>query len=114
MKGLRDYRKEAEKNEAVFRNVLKDLRGNRDHRPMGSYVPGDLESDRSIQDIFRMYSEGDRYGRFTILDFSREGETARITFENKAFMSGGRAEIEYLVMQDDSVEFSGSLSTGKF
>ena len=114
LKGVRDYRETAEINERVFRNILRDLKRNREDRPMGDYIPKDLETEASVQEIVHMYSEGDRHAIFTILHFLREGERASIVFEDKANMSGGGAELEYKVGEEDSVEFFRSNTTWRF
>lgn len=114
MMPVQDYRKQARENEAVFRNVLRDMREHRKERPMGLYIPSDLQTDASIDEIFEMYSSGDRYGRFTIADFTRKSESsAEISFMDIALMSGGGAELRYAVKEDDSVEFQKAGATFK-
>ena len=106
MFGLQDYYKTARENEDVFRNVLRDLRDNRAKRPMGVYVPEDLETEASLDKIFQQYSEGMRMGRFTITSFSRPEKTrAKLGFQYIAPLSGGGAELEYLVNDDNSVKY---------
>jgi len=101
-----DYLSIAKQNEQVFRNVLRDLRQNRAKRPMSDYIPPNLETEASLEDIFKMYSTGNRYGIFTICDFSRPNQnTVLISFKDTAVMSGGGAELEYLVRQDNSVTY---------
>jgi hypothetical protein len=103
---VNDYCQTATENEAVFRNVLTDLRNNRAQRPMGSYVPEDLKTDLPLDKFFEMYSAGQRYGRFTICDFQMpKPDSAKLSFKDVAFMSGGGAELEYLVKEDKSVEY---------
>lgn len=104
-----DYYQIARNNEEVFRNVLRDMKLNRDKRPMGAYIPHDLETELPLDQIFIQYSEGQRMGKFTLLNFSRPNEvTAMLTFQDVALLSGGGAELEYLVKQDSSVEFKKS------
>ena len=106
MFGVQDYYETARENEEVFRNVLRDLRDNRGKRPMGIYVPKDLETEASLDEIFQKYSEGQRMGRFTITSFSRPEKTkATIGFRDVAPFSGGGAELEYLVNNDNSVKY---------
>ena len=101
-----DYRTIAQENEPVFRNVLRDMKSNSGKRPGGMFIPEDLETETPIKDFFEKYSAGNRYGRFTINDFSRPSEdSAIIAFADVACMSGGGAELEYLVKPDNSVEF---------
>lgn len=108
MAPLHDYRKAARENEAVFRNVLRDMRNHREERPMGKYIPEDLETEAPLDEIFAKYSEGNRHGRFTIGNFVRPAkDSAKISFRDIATLSGGGGELEYRVMEDDSVEFKG-------
>ena len=70
------------------------------------FVPKDLETEAPLEDIFEKYSAGNRYGRFTIGDFTRPTkESATIFFQDVACLSGGGAELEYKVKEDDSVEY---------
>ena|SRR3989344_436402 len=101
-----NYYDAARQNEEVFRNVLRDLKTNRDKRPMGCYIPENLESELSLDEIFRMYSEGNRIGQFTITTFARlSRDVATIGFRDVAPLSGCGAELEYLVKEDNSVEY---------
>ena len=109
---VQDYRQQARENEAVFRNVLRDMRDHREEMPNGGYIPEDLETEASIDEIFERYSSGDRRGRFTIADVTRKSESsAAITFMDIALMSGGGAELRYAVKGDDSVEFQEAGAT---
>ncbi len=112
MFGVQDYYETAKENEEVFRNVLRDLRDNREKRPMGIYVPEDLETEASLDKIFQQYSEGQRMGRFTITSFSRPEKTrAKLRFQDIALLSGGGAELEYLVNDDNSVKYDKPVFT---
>ncbi len=112
MFGVQDYYETARENEEVFRNVLRDLRDNRGKRPMGIYVPENLETEASLGEIFQRYSEGHRMGRFTITSFSRPEEArATIGFKDVAFLSGGGAELEYLINDDNSVKYEKPVFT---
>lgn len=103
---VQDYYQTARENEEVFRNILRDLRDCRLRRPGGIYVPADLETKASLDEIFQKYSEGMRMGRFTITSFSRSEKTkATIGFKDIAPLSGGGAELEYLVNDNDSVKY---------
>lgn len=101
---VQDYRQAARDNENVFRNILRDLKANHEHRPGGLYVPEDLETEAPLDKIFEKYSYGRRYGIFTITDFSTaqtEFEiTALIAFEDVATLSGGGARLKYRVDED--------------
>ena len=109
MFGVQDYYPIARENEEVFRNVLKDLHDNRGKRPMGIYIPEDLETEASLDEIFQQYSQGQRMGKFTITSFSRPEKTrATIGFRDVAPLSGGGAELEYLVSDDNSVRYEKS------
>lgn len=96
----------ARKHEAVFRNVLRDLKNNRNQRPMGIYVPEDLETEADLEVIFEKYSHGVRYGRFTITNFQVDliQKTIIIEFSDVACLSGGGAGLRYLI-KGDSVEY---------
>jgi len=111
---IKDYYQTAKENEEVFRNVLRDLRENRIKRPLGEYVPEDLETDLSLDEIFAKYSKRSPklanivslMGGFTITNFTRPNKSkATIRFQNIAPLSGGGAELEYLVKKDDSVQY---------
>ncbi len=105
---VQDYLPVAKVNETVFRNVLVDLKANRDKRPMGAYVPEDIKTDLPLEELFEMYSAGQRYGIFTICNFERpQPDSAKLSFKDVATLSGGGAELEYLVKEDNSVEYQG-------
>ena len=109
---VQTYYQTARENEAVFRNVLRDLRNNRAKRPMGAYVPENLETEIELDEIFKKYSEGVRYGRFTITDFTRPDKAkAIIGFQDIATLSGGGGKVEYLVKEDDSVQYQKPVFT---
>jgi len=100
------YLKTARANEGIFRAILTDLRDHREERPGGVYVPEDLDVESDVNELFRKYSEGDRQGKFTVLDFEREcGSVATISFQDVAPLSGGGTQLEYKINGDDSVEF---------
>ena len=102
----KDYYQIARENEAVFRNILRDLRDNSAKRPMGDYIPEDLETDLKLDEIFQKYSEGHRRGVFTIANFAMSNKTkATIAFQDIAVLSGGGAKLEYLIKEDNSVEY---------
>lgn len=103
---VQDYYKTARENEAVFRNILRDMRDNREERPYGEYIPPDIETDAPLEQIFEKHSAGDRTAKFTISDFVRAAEdTAIITWENISSLSGAGAELIYFVRSDNSVEY---------
>ena len=100
------YYEIARENEPVFRGILRELKKNREQRPGGCYVPPDLDTESSLEEIFQKYSEGNRFGKFTIKDFTRPNkESATIFFQDVAVLSGGGAELEYRVNENNSVEF---------
>lgn len=105
-----DYRPIAQANEAVFRNILRDMRGDDKRRPRSLYIPEDLETEAAFDVLFEKYSAGERYGRFSITDFSMPSkDSAVIAFADVACMSGGGGELEYIVKPDGSVEFKRTL-----
>ena len=87
----------AKQNEAVFRSILRDLKENRDKRPMGHYIPTDLDTESPIDELFKKYSKGDRFGIFTITGFDIKDNKAIISFRNIAVMSGGGAVLGYSI-----------------
>ncbi|HLC19280.1 MAG TPA: hypothetical protein VJK72_00025 [Candidatus Nanoarchaeia archaeon] len=106
-----DYYQTAREHEKVFRNVLRDLRENRETRPMGDCIPEDLETEASLDEIFNKYSKGERMGKFTITSFSRPEKTkATVKFKDVMGLSGGGAELEYLVSDDDIVTYHQPIS----
>ena len=104
MRTGKNYFQSAKDNEMVFRNVLRDLRDNRAQRPMGRYVPEDLETEAELETIFEKYSSGARYGVFTIINFVVNKGVATIAFEDVACLSGGGASLKYSV-KDSAVEY---------
>ena len=98
---VRNYLPVAKANEAVFRNILRDLKTKE-----VPYVPNDLETEAPLEEIFQRYSRGLKFQRFTITDFtvSEQAKQAKIDFEDVGFLSGGGLELEYLV-DGDSVKF---------
>ena len=109
----KNYFQEARENEEIFRNILMDVKTNRGTLPRGEYIPQEIDIEMELEDIFKTYSDpmGYRAGRFTIFNFSRpNGEEAIFSFG--ALLKGG-AELEYLVKQDNSVEFRKCRSAWK-
>lgn len=106
----RDYYEAARENEEVFRNILRDLKEHRSERPMGIYLPDNLETEAPLEEIFRRYSEGERTRQFTISGFSRTGDKAELSFGDIAPLSGGGASLEYEVANDSQVRFSKAKS----
>ena len=102
---VQDYYLAAREHERVFMNILRDLKKNKMELPLGSYVPADLETELELEEFFSLYSEGLRQGFFTITNFTRDEKKAVIGFENVSFLAGGAAELEYLVKEDDTVEY---------
>jgi hypothetical protein len=110
MMNARDYRPIVLANEAVFRNILRDMRGDEKRRPRSKYIPQDLETEAAINVLFEKYSTGNRYGRFSITDFSMPSkDSAIIVFADVACMSGGGGKLEYSVKPDNSLEFKRTL-----
>ena len=102
---VNNYFDVARRNETAFRNILRDLKNNREQRPMGLYIPKDLETEANLEVIFEKYSLGDGYGIFTIHDFLVDGGFAIIRFRDIAFLSGGGAGLKYLVKKGGTVEY---------
>jgi len=95
----------AVENEGVFRNILRDLKLNKSKRPGGTYVPNDLDTESSLDEIFKKYSEGNRMGIFTITGFEIQGTTATIRFEDIAPLSGGGTSLKYIFKENKNVEY---------
>lgn len=109
---VQKYFQTARENEAIFRNVLRDLRDHRNERPMGVYVPENLETEAPLDEIFKTYSQGMRHGIFTIGNFTKPDKTtATILFQDVAILSGGGAELAYEVKDDNSVAYQKALLT---
>jgi len=101
-----DYLSVAKQYEEVFRNVLRDLRLNGRPKLPAYSIPEVLGTEATLDDIFMKYSTGNRNGLFTICDFTRPAEdAAHIFIKNTAPLSGGGAELRYLVEKDNSVVF---------
>lgn len=106
------YIQTAVQNEKVFRNILRDLRDNREKRPMGQYISEYLDPEMDFFNFLVTYSMGNRYGSFTICNFTiqkkdilrDEKDIATIAFSTEKYpLSGGGAILEYLVNTDKSV-----------
>lgn len=100
-----EYLQTAIANEEVFRNILNDLKTNRASRPMGIYVPEDIDTSLGLEELYKKYSEGNRRGIFTISGFRIEDNIAIFRFEDVAFLSGGGASLKYNVYDDKTVKY---------
>lgn len=102
---ISDYLNTAKKNEAIFRNILKDLKSNREKRPMGFCIPEDLQIEASLEKISQLYSQGNRHGIFTISNFEIEKDgdevSAIISFQDIACLSGGGVSLRYAIINND-------------
>ena len=105
----RDYRDDAVNHETVFRSILSGK---------------GVETQSSVDEIYREYSTGNRYGKWTILDF-RTGpcEDARMILsenealfisEDKATLSGHGSVEKYKINPDGSVHFDSVVSSWMF
>ncbi len=76
MFGKQNYLEEAKKHETTFRAILDKYK-----------IP---HQDMTVEEIYKKYSEGDRYGIWTILNFF-ENEDGIFSFSNEDIgcMSGG-------------------------
>ena len=106
MFGTQNYLPVAQANEAVFRNILRDLKLNRAKRSGGIYISDDLDPEAPLEAIYEKFSTGDRHGVFTLTSFSVEGDRATIAFEDVATLSGGGAGLEYKISGTE-VEYKG-------
>jgi len=97
MQALCNYLPAAKAHEEIFRNILRDLKANRAMRPGGMYVPDHIDPEAPLEAIYEKLSTGNRYGIFTITDFSVEADKAVIVFEDVAALSGGGAGLVYTI-----------------
>lgn len=104
---LENYREQALKNEEIFRKILKDLKFHKHNRPMGAYIPDDLDTKSSIDNILTKYSQKTRKQTFQILDFFVDKDKAHISFEKNKNNSGGGAELIYNI-NDNKIKYQGS------
>lgn len=104
---VNDYFQVARENEEAFRNILRDLRNHRAERPMGMYIPKDLKTEIPFDEFFKEYSQ-EKNKIFAFTDFSMPKKAkARIAFHDEGFLYGGFAELEYLIKEDDTVQYQG-------
>lgn len=107
------YFETARDNEQIFRNILRDLKNNRKKRPMGVYIPKDLETEATLEDIFKKYPP-EAFARFSIFAFEiakdKNSTFATIYFRNIAALSGGGAGLKYSV-NGDKISFLGAEMT---
>jgi len=104
---VRNYLEDAKQHEQVFRNILK--------------IRKVEEEKLTLEEIYKRYSGGNRYGIWTILDFKMgpynhsletkfsENE-ALFASEDIAMMSGRGSIDKYRVNRDNSVEFDSNIS----
>jgi len=104
----RNYLDDAKKYEEVFRNILRSL------------DKEELDLELQLEEIYKKYSTGNRYGIWTILDF-RKGpfDSLSVKFsenevlfasQNIAFLSGHGRIDKYRVKENNSVEFDSNIS----
>ena len=93
MKIKRNYIDCAKKNENIFRSILDIYK--KPHQEL------------SIEQIYEKYSEGNRYGIWTILDFiETEPNIFHFSSENIAILSGG-GSIEKYTIEDGKLKHIG-------
>ena len=102
----------ARENEKVFRNVLRDLRDNRDNRPQGRSIPEDLNPEGPLEDILYDDTKRPNTGRFSIRDVTMMTEINCLWIEwriypNPKSGSGVGAQYHYRINPDNSVEYAG-------
>ena len=104
---VHNYFPVARANEAVFRNVLRDLRDKQ--RPL---VPKNLETEAPLEEILQKYSHDAGFG-FSITDFSMGwwlGRKAAIDYQNVVPFSGGGIKLKYSVKKDSSVRYKKTIT----
>lgn len=102
----RDYLEDAKKHEEVFRGILRSMEKE--------------EKGLTVEEIYQKYSEGNRYGVWTILDFKRgpskdlvaklSKNEALFASENIATLSGHGRVDKYRIGKDNSVEFDSNIT----
>ena len=103
---IQDCYERALRHERVFRAVVQDIAENRLARPMGQYVPEDLDSTVPLETLLRR----DRNDNgFVIADFKMmEPQRVLISFMNCGALSGGGAELVYQITKEDTVNYLGA------
>ncbi len=102
----RNYLEDARTHEQVFRNILRSV--------------GKNNEKLTLDEIYETYSIGNRYGRWTILDFNMgpikdllidisENEAIFVS-ENIATLSGSGRVAKYKIKQDNFVEFDSNVT----
>ena len=96
MKRQYDYLITAQKNEIAFRLILDKCK-----------VP---HKDLSVEEIYKKYSTGDRYGIWTILSFVEINENLfEFSSEDVATMSGG-GRTDRFKLEGDKIIHAGNMS----
>lgn len=108
---ISNYLSIAIENEIIFKNILRDMRNHRELRPMGIFIPHDLDSESSINEIFQKYSTGRRHGKFTICNFIINNGIAILSYRDVAPLSGGGSVYKYKVNDDKTVTFLKPMMT---
>ncbi len=109
---VKDYFEIAQKNEPIFRSILRDLRDNNKKLPriISMIVPSDLDTESKLETLFEKYSYNERTGKFTITNFTRPSKNyATITVQDVAPLSGGGASLGYIINPDSSVKYKENL-----
>lgn len=92
-------------NEEVFRAILRDLKLNREIRPMGMFFPDDFDTEMPFDEIVAKYLTETGFQKFVISGFEIKDKSALFTFQNMSLMSGGGAMLHYQINDDGSVTF---------
>ncbi|MEI6850231.1 MAG: hypothetical protein WCK29_04285 [archaeon] len=107
---LENYFETAQKNEEIFRNILRDLSTKEYLRPQGGIVPIDLNPEEELAEIYLKYSSPAIFNQFTILYFKiDERGRALIAFDDigdiEKSSGGSGVELAYKINENKSVEF---------
>lgn len=90
-----NYLSEALKNEKVFKMIL-----NHWHKP----------TDLSVEELYSKYSEGDRYGIWTILGFKEVSPNVfEFAQEDIACLSGS-GSVDYWTIENDELKYVKNMS----
>lgn len=84
---------------------------------MSSYIPEKIETEAPLYEIYKIYSKGERYGKFSITNFRVEqAENKRfafISFENLTRLHGGGATLRYEVKNGEVAYLKSDLEIEK-
>ncbi len=93
MRPNKNYTETAKANEKLFRLILDEFK-----------IP---HRELTIEEIYKKYSEGNRYGIWTILNFEEKDGMFEFSYENIATLSGRGGSKKY-TMEGEELKYLGS------